>query len=818
VSNEASQKIIPIAIEDTMRKSFIDYSMSVIIGRALPDVRDGLKPVHRRILYAMYDEGLLHNHKHSKCAGVVGEVLKKYHPHGDSSVYDALVRLAQPWSLRYLLVDGQGNFGSVDGDPPAAYRYTEARLTALAEEMLVDIDKETVPWKLNFDDSKMEPVILPSKIPNLLLNGSSGIAVGMATNIPPHNFRELAKGITKLIDNPEVSVLELMEDIQGPDFPTGGIICGQPGILQAYKTGRGSIILRCRVEVEQEKERERIIVSEIPYQVNKSVLLKDIAARVNNKEITGISDLRDESDKDGMRIVIELKRGEIAQVVLNQLYKHTSLQISFSFNMLAIKEGRPKMMGLKEMLSDWIAHRKTIIIAAIRFDMAKASLRAHILEGFKIALANLDAVIQLIKNALNREEARVGLQQKYALSETQANAILEMRLYQITALEASKLEVEYQELLKKIEHYKSLLANEDKILDIIKKDTTELAKKYGDERRSTLEATEGDFSAEDLIADEPCIITISHAGYIKRVPTDTYKAQKRGGRGVTAMDTKDEDYVEHVYTANTHDTMMIFTQNGMLHWLKVYAIPEATRVSRGKAIANLLQIPSEDKVAGFIPVRQFDTHRSIMMTTQKGIIKKASLALFSNIRKKGIIAITVRESDKLIAACLSETGDHILLSTEQGQTIRFEETEVTSVGRTAAGVIGIRLEENDNVVGMDIIKSSEAPHATLLVLCKNGYGKRSELAEFRKTGRAGKGIIAIQTSDRNGIVVAARIVKEDEDVMLITQGGMMVRTNVKSISIVGRNTQGVRVINLKDTDFLISMTPIEKEESQPETV
>ncbi|EKD25878.1 MAG: hypothetical protein ACD_79C01458G0002 [uncultured bacterium] len=807
-----NENIIPIAIEDSMKKAFIDYSMSVIIGRALPDVRDGLKPVHRRILYAMNEMALYHNRPFKKSARVVGEVLGKYHPHGDTSVYDAMVRMTQDFSLRYPLIRGQGNFGSVDGDPPAAMRYTEAKMAALSSEMLEDIDKNTVGWRTNFDESLMEPEVLPSKIPNLLLNGSSGIAVGMATNIPPQNFIELAKGIEMLIDNPMTTVEQLMAVIKGPDFPTGGIICGRRGIYEAYKTGHGSLIIRSRTQVEQAKDgREVIIINEIPYQVNKSVLLKHIAKLVNQKEIAGISDLRDESDKDGMRIVIELKRGEIAQVVINNLFKQTNLQTSFSCNMLSIIDGRPKVLNLKEMLEAWILHRVNVITKATQFDLEKAEKRAHILEGFKIALLNIDGIINIIKKSNDREKARTELQLSFNLSEVQANAILDMRLYQITALEADKIEKEYQELQEKIKYYKSLLEDPSKIYAIIKTDTNELAAKYGDVRRSTIEDEETDLVMEDLIADESCIITLSHAGYIKRVPANTYKAQKRGGRGVTGMITREEDYVEHVYSAMTHDTMLIFTSTGMLHWLRVFHIPEASRVAKGVSIANLLNISNEEKIASMITVREFTEDKTIVMATKKGVIKKSNLSLFSNIRKKGIIAINIKEEDALIQAAISSGKDDILLSTSKGLSIRFNEERVSEMGRSATGVRGVKLKTDDSVISMEIVKSEIL---NLLIVCENGFGKRSPFEEFRITNRGGKGVISIKTTERNGDVVTALAVKDDDDIMVITSSGMMVRINVKGISIQGRNTQGVKIVNLKPNDKIVSITTIEKDDSE----
>lgn len=809
-----NQRIVPIAIEDEMRRAFIDYSMSVIIGRALPDVRDGLKPVHRRILYAMHDMGLTPSKPYRKSARLVGEVLGKYHPHGDSSIYDASVRMAQDFSMRYPLVDGQGNFGSVDGDPPAAMRYTESRMTPAALEMLVDLDKNTVEWRNNFDESLQEPDVLPCKFPNLLLNGSTGIAVGMATNIPPHNLKELALGAKMLIENPEAAVEDLMTVIKGPDFPTGALICGREGIYRAYKTGHGSVLMRCRAFIESVKENREIIrISEIPYQVNKAQLLKDIAGLVNNKIITGISDLRDESDKDGMRIIIELKRGEIGQVVLNQLYKHTSLQCSFGCNMLSIHKGMPKVMNLKDMLQAWIDHRKEVVTRATIYDLDKAEKRAHILEGFKIALGNIDGVIAIIKTAPDRSSAREKLEITYGLSTAQANAILEMRLYQITALESDKIDSEYKELQEKIQYYNSLLADDSKILQIIKDDTLALAAQFGDERRTSIEGAEGDFNAEDLIADEPCIITVSHSGYCKRVPTNTYKTQRRGGRGVAGMETRQEDYVEHLFSATTHDTMMIFSDKGMLYWLKVYAVPEASRIAKGISMANLINISPDEKIASMITVREFDDKHSIVMATEKGVIKKTNLSLFSNIRKKGIIAMNIREDDRLMAATLTDGNNDIFMATSEGYAIRFNEKEVSEMGRSATGVRGVTLRDQDKVVGMQVVPSEKT---TVLVICENGFGKRTPFEEFRLTGRRGKGIIAIKTSERNGNVVNAIIVDENDDIMLITLSGMMVRTPVSGIPVVGRNTQGVRVINLKEDDKLTSMTTVEKNDEEVE--
>lgn len=807
-----SERIIPVAIEDSMRNAFIDYSMSVIIGRALPDVRDGLKPVHRRILYTMNDIGLHFNKPYKKSAKLVGEVLGRFHPHGDTSVYDAMVRMNQGFAMRYPLVDGQGNYGSIDGDPAAAMRYTETRMTSLSQEMLTDIEKNTVTWRPNYDESEQEPEILPSRIPNLLLNGSSGIAVGMATNIPPHNLRDLAKAVNLLIDHPEASLEEILLCVPGPDFPTGGIICGRRGIVSAYATGKGSVMVRCRADIEPFKDsREQIIITEIPYMVNKSVLLQDIARLVNQKIITGVSELRDESDKDGMRIVLELKKGEMGQVILNQLYKHTQLQSSFSCNMLAIKGGRPKVMGIKEMITEWILHRKIVITRATEYDLAKALRRAHILEGFQKALSVIDEVIRVIKDASNRQAAHQQLMSGFGFSEEQTTAILELRLYQLTALEADKIEKELGELRQKIEELRSILADETKILAIIKEDTTTLATKYGDERRSSIEVDESEVQIEDLIKDESCIITLSHNGYIKRVPSDTYRSQKRGGRGVTGMDTRDEDYVEHIFSAMTHDTLMIFTQSGMLHWLKVYKIPEASRVSMGKSIANLLEIPKEDKIAGVLPVRQFSDEFDVVMATSKGLIKKTSLDLFGNVRRKGIVALSLRsEDDQLISVGISSKNDEFFLSSKKGQAVRFPSEKVTRVGRTASGVKGMTLEEGDSVIGMEII--SPDTKGQILMVCENGYGKRTEIEEFRITGRGGKGVISIKTSERNGDVVAARVVEENEDIMVITALGMMVRMAVSDISIVGRNAQGVRIINLKGDDEIVGVTAVEKSE------
>ncbi len=800
-----------INIEDEMRRSYIDYSMSVIVGRALPDVRDGLKPGARRILFAMRQLGLLHNRPFKKSAYVVGEVLGKYHPHGDSAVYDTIVRMAQPFSLRYLLVNGQGNFGSIDGDNAAAYRYTEVRLQKLAEEMLADIDKQTVPMVKNYDNTLDEPSVLPARLPNLLLNGSTGIAVGMATNIPPHNLGEIVDALVELIERPEAVVDDLMKHVKGPDFPTGGIVCGINPIASMYRTGRGQMRLRGRAGIEEGKQgKETIVISEIPYIVNKANLIANIAHLVQEKTLEGISDIRDESDKNGIRIVVELKRGVVPKVILNNLFKHTQLQTTFGAIMLAIDNGRPRIMNLKELLQAFIAHRFEVLTRRTKFELAKAEARAHILEGLKIALDHLDAVVKVIRNSKNRDDARQELMQRFGLSEIQANAILDMRLYQLTGLERDKLEAEYLDLIKQISYLKDLLANPGKIYGIMKEDLLEIKKLYGDARRTDIVPDEGEVNIEDLIVDRSCVITISHTGYIKRVPVGAYRAQKRGGKGVAGMDTKDEDYVEHLFVANTHDYILFFTTGGRIYWEKVYEIPEAGRASRGKAIVNLLQLKSEEQIAAMVRVRDFPATEFLVMATEKGIVKKTNLSEFKNPRRDGIIAINIDSDDRLIGVKLTNGQDDIMLATRNGTSLRFGETELRDQGRATRGVIGIRLEDDDKLESLEIVNLK----ATFFICTENGYGKRTNFDEYRDQHRGGKGIYALRPSDRNGKVVGAHTVMENDALMLITAKGKMIRMKVSDIRVISRVTQGVRLINLDEGDLLVSATTVEPEDDE----
>jgi DNA gyrase subunit A len=839
-----------VKIEDEMRKSYLDYSMSVIIGRALPDVRDGLKPVHRRVMYAMHTEGLHHNKRFSKCAGVVGEVLKKYHPHGDGSVYDALVRLAQEWNLRYPLIDGQGNFGSVDGDPAAAYRYTECRLERLADFLLADIDKETVEWGPNFDDSTIEPLVLPTRFPNLLVNGSAGIAVGMATNIPPHNMGEVIDAAIHLTHEPKATVADLMRFIPGPDFPTAGIILGRDGIRSAYEKGRGTIQVRARVNVEihPKTERETIVVTEIPYQVNKARLVEHIAELVREKRLEGISDLRDESSREGMRIVIELKRDAVAQVVLNNLYQHTAMQTGFGVTMLAIDGGQPRILTLKEMLERFLAHRRDVVTRRTRFELRQAREREHILLGFQIALDHLDEIIALIRAAKDRDVARDGLISRFGLSERQTKAILEMQLQRLTGLERQKIIDELVEVQKLIERLKEILASEQVLLGVIVKELEEVRGLFADERRTEIQGDPGDLTNEDLIAEEEMVVTVSHTGYVKRNPVSLYRAQRRGGRGRTGAVTRDEDFLEALFVASTHSYLLVFTNKGKVYWLKVHEIPQAGRSARGKPIVNLVQTAQGEKVAAILPVRRLPEPASngveaaaaaeaeiadaadvaegaedaalapaaepapfVFMATRRGLIKKARLDQFARPRTAGLIALGIEEEDELIAARLIEPAGHVLLSTAKGMAIRFPSSDVRPTGRGAYGVKGITLEDGDSVVSAEAItkpKEGEAP-PTVLTVTANGYGKRTELAEYRIQSRGGKGLITIKTTTRNGPVVAAATVTDVEEVMLITNHGMLIRMPAKGISVIGRNTQGVRLITLESKEEqVVGVAPV----------
>jgi DNA gyrase subunit A len=803
-----------VNIEQEMKTSYLDYSMSVIVGRALPDVRDGLKPVHRRILYAMFREGLLHNKKYSKSAGVVGEVLKKYHPHGDSAVYDTMVRMAQDFNMRYPLVDGQGNYGSVDGDPAAAYRYTEARLAKLAEDMLTDIDKETVDFIPNFDDTTTEPSVLPSRVPNLLINGSAGIAVGMATNIPPHNLSEVVDGLVMMIDNPEVTIAELMAAIKGPDFPTAGFIHGYEGIKQAYTTGRGIIQMRARAIIEVGKgDRESIVVTELPYQVNKARLLERIAELVQEKKITGISEIRDESDRQGMRIVIDMKKGEISSVILNQLYKHTAMQSTFGVIMIALVNNQPRILNLRKLLSNFIQHRREVVVRRTKFDLRKAEERAHILLGLKIALENLDAVITLIKASANPEEARTGLVREFKLSESQAQAILEMRLQRLTGLERDKIMADYEETLKEIARLNEILASEVLVMKIIRDELLAIKQEYGDPRRTEIIAETSEIDIEDLIKDEDMVITISHAGYIKRNPLTTYRAQKRGGKGKIGMETKEEDFVERLFMATAHSYILFFTNRGRVYWLKVHQIPEASRQAKGKAIVNLMQISQYERVTAALPVREFTPGHFILMATKNGIIKKTELESYSHPRPSGIIAITLEEGDELISAEVTDGRRDVFLGTRDGLSIRFPETDVREIGRTGKGVIGIRLNKGNEVVGMEIVRDD----STILTVTENGYGKRSTLEDYRSQGRGGKGIITIKTGEKNGRVIGIAQVSEDDEILLITTKGKVLRIRTRDISVQGRNTRGVRLFDIDEDDKVVSFAKVVEREEEKET-
>jgi DNA gyrase subunit A len=803
---------VPVNIEDEVRSSFLDYSMSVIVSRALPDVRDGLKPVHRRILYAMNDEGLLPNRAYVKSAGVVGEVIKHYHPHGDAPIYEAMARMAQEWSLRYLLVDGQGNFGSIDGDPPAAYRYTEARLRAIATELLRDIDRETVDFAPNFDASTQEPTVLPARFPNLLANGSQGIAVGMATNVPPHNIGELVDAVNVVARNPDCTVDDLLEKLPGPDFPTGALICGTEGIRSAYATGRGSITLRARAGFEDTKRGGRaIVVTEIPYMVNKATLVERIAELVNEDKIDGVADLRDESDRRGIRVVIELKKDTPEEVVLNQLYKQTPLQTTFGVNMLALVGGRPRLLSLKEAIQHFLDFRREVVARRAVYDLAQAEARAHILEGFAIALDQLDAVIAVIRGAADANAARVELQTRFSLSERQAQAILEMRLRALTALERQKVIAELAELRQKIAELEALLASDEKILAVILEELGEIRDKYADERRSEITGAVEGLSTEDLIVEEDMVVTVSHLGYAKRNPITEYRAQRRGGKGLRGMQTREEDFVEALFVASTHATILFFTNRGRVHWKKVWEIPQLGRAAKGKPLVNLLSLAERERVEASLAVRSFDEAASdfVVLVTRKGVIKKTSVAAFSNPRRGGIIAINVGEDDELIAARRTSGSNEIILASKRGKSIRFPETQVRPMGRAATGVRGMDLAEGDELVGMEIL----SPGATVLTVTANGYGKRTPLEDYRVQNRGGMGIITIRTSERNGEVIGIAQVVDDDQVMLITNAGKVLRCRVATISTMGRATQGVRLMELNDGEALVAMARLAEEDT-----
>ena len=806
-----NEKVVPILIEQEMKDSYISYAMSVIVGRALPDVRDGLKPVHRRILYAMRELGLEHHRPYKKAARIVGEVLGKYHPHGDLAVYDALVRMVQDFSLRYPIVDGQGNFGSVDGDAPAAMRYTEARLSQVAESILEDIDKETVDFAPNFDETLSEPLVLPSALPNLIANGSNGIAVGMATNIPPHNLREVVTGIAALIDNPDTTVDQLMKIVTGPDFPTGGIICGRDGIKEAYRTGRGLLKVRAKAHIETLKGGKNVIVvTEIPYQVNKANLIESIAGLVQEKKLEGISDLRDESDKEGTRVVIELKRDSIAQVVLNQLYKHTQLETSFGVIMLALVQNRPRVLNLKELLWEFIQHRKVVVIRRTEYELRKARERAHILEGLKKALANLDAIIQLIKKSESPQVAKDGLMKKFDFSAIQAQSILEMQLQRLTHLEREKIEQEYLDLIKKIQLYESILKSERKVLEIVKEETLKIGERFGDDRRTELVREVEALEVEDLIAEENVVITISHAGYIKRLPVDAYRRQRRGGVGVTGAEVREEDFVEHLFIASTHDVILFFTTSGKVHWLKVHEVPQASRTAKGKAIANLLALGANETLSTFVSIREYDDQHFLIMATKSGTIKKTPLVEYSNPRKGGIVGITLEAGDELIEVEVTDGRQEILLATKQGKAIRFPEEQVRTVGRAGKGVRGITLAKGDEVIAMQIAK----PRFTVLTVTELGFGKRSKIEEYRQQSRGGKGVINIKTTKRNGLAVGLKTVTDDDELMLMTREGMAVRCPIKDIRVTGRSAQGVRLIRLKASDRVSAVARVVPEEEE----
>jgi DNA gyrase subunit A len=794
------ERLTQVAIEDEMRSSYLDYAMSVIVGRALPDVRDGLKPVHRRILYGMSEMGLVHNRAYRKSAKIVGEIMGNYHPHGDAAIYDTLVRMAQDFSMRYPLVDGQGNFGSIDDDPPAAMRYTEARLSKLAEEMLADIDKETVDFGPNYDESRTEPLVLPAKVPNLLINGAGGIAVGYATNIPTQNLAEVIDGLTLLLESPDATIVQLMKAIPGPDFPTAGYIYGTQGIKDAYTTGRGLLTLRAkaRIETDERTERDRIIITELPYQVNKARLIERIAELIQERKVEGISDLRDESDREGIRIVIEVKRGDIPLVVLNNLYKHTQLQTTFGVIMLALVQNRPEVLNLKQILESFLDHRREVVVRRTAYELRKAEERAHILEGLKIALDHLDAVITLIRRAASPDEARGGLMREFRLTETQANAILDMKLQRLTRLERNKLIEEYQETLKRMEYLRSVLGSPAMVKKIIKDELLAIKEEYKDDRRTQIIPEEAEINVEDLIAEEEVVVTISHSGYIKRNAVSLYRAQRRGGKGKIGMGVKEEDFVETLFTASTHDYLLFFTDAGKVYWLKVHEIPEAGRAAKGKALVNLLALAGNEKVTATVPVKEFRDDRFVVMATRQGVIKKTELSAFNNPRSGGIIAMTLDQGDKLIGVEITDGQREILLGTRQGIVIRFREDELRPMGRTAHGVRGITLEEDNEVIGMETI----TPDATtaILTITEGGYGKRTPVIEYRVQGRGGKGIISVKTTERNGLAVGFLQVRDDDEIMIMTAKGKILRCPVDDIREIGRNTQGVRLLEMEERD------------------
>ena len=812
----ASEKIIPISIEDEMQSSYIDYSMSVIVSRALPDVRDGLKPVHRRVLYGMSDLGMLHNRNFKKSARIVGEVLGKYHPHGDTAVYDSIVRMVQEFSLRYPLVNGQGNFGSVDGDSAAAMRYTEVRMQRIAEELLTDINKDTVDFQTNFDDTLTEPTVLPSMLPQLLLNGASGIAVGMATNMPPHNLTEVVNGTVAVIENPEIETSELMKLITAPDFPTGGIIYGYEGVKEAYETGRGKITMRARANVEElRNNREQIVVTEIPYQVNKATLIQKIADLVHNEKITDISEIRDESDREGMRIVIILKRGANTGILLNQLYKYTQMQQTFGVINLALVKGRPKVMAIKELIQHFIEHRVEVIIRRTIYDLDQAEARAHILEGLKIALDNLDEVIKTIRASKNPQEANEQLRKKFALTDLQAKAILDMRLQKLTGLEREKIDQEYRDIVDRIAEYREILSNREKQNEIIKQELIELRDRYGDERRTQIVYSADDFSIEDMIADEDVVVTISNKGFIKRMPVSGYRRQRRGGKGMKGTTTKDDEYVEHLFVATNHNYILFFTEKGNCYWLKVYEIPEGSRLSRGRAIVNMIDIQKDDSIKTFVPVKTLDDEEyinkhSIIMSTKQGQVKKTTLEAYSRPRRDGIIAINIKDDDSLLGAALTDGDSNIILANKKGRAIRFHESEAREMGRNTSGVRGMNLDKDDELVDMVVIKNTH--EATVLAISENGYGKRSLVDDYREQSRGGKGVITLKITPKTGNLIALKEVSDNDDLMVITNGGKVIRMQCKGLRTMGRNTQGVRIMRLDDEGKIAAVTRVVNED------
>ncbi len=823
------EKLIPINIEDEMKSAYIDYSMSVIVSRALPDVRDGLKPVHRRVLFGMHELGVYSNRAHKKSARIVGEVLGKYHPHGDTSVYDAMVRMAQEWSLRYLMVDGQGNFGSVDGDSPAAMRYTEARMKKFSEEMLADIEKETVDFQLNFDDTLEEPKVMPTKVPNLLVNGASGIAVGMATNMAPHNLTEVIDGTLAYIDNNDIEIDELINYIKAPDFPTGGIIYGMDGVREAFKTGRGRVVMRAKVGFEEVDGRESIVVTEIPYQVNKANMIKHTADLVNDKKIEGISTIRDESDRNGMRIVYILKRDAVPNVVLNTLYKYTQLQSSFSVNNIALVKGRPQMLNLKDLIHYFVEHRHDVVTRRAQFDLRKAEERAHILEGLIIASDNIDEVIQLIRASKDGDEARAKLIERFNLSEIQARAIVEMRLRQLTGLEQDKLRAEYDEIMKTINYLKELLASKEMRMQVIKDELAEIKAKYGDERRSQIEYSGGDVSIEDLIADEQVVITISHAGYIKRTPLSEYKTQNRGGVGQKSAGTRDSDFLEHMYVATNHQYMLFFTQKGKCFWMRVYEIPEGSKTAKGRAIQNLINIENDDKVKAFICTQDlkdqdYINNHCVIMVTKEGQVKKTSLEQYSRPRINGVAAITIKEGDELLEAKLTTGNSQVLIAVKSGKLVRFEEEKTRPMGRTASGVRGITLaDEKDEVIGMVSVDKDDVNETQLLVVTENGYGKRTKLVDedgedvYRITNRGGKGVKTLNITEKTGALISINNVTDEDDLMIINKSGLTIRMKVSDLRVMGRATQGVRLINIKGNDSIAAVCKVMREDEMEES-